>query len=80
MVTVDGRQPGYSIGLRLREMGRLMRSLGAVSAVNLDGGGSTLMARRSKKTGAFTVVNRPSDGLPRPASQALAAFQYTPGA
>jgi hypothetical protein len=80
MVTVDGRQPGYSIGLRLREMGKLMRSLGAVSAINLDGGGSTLMARRNKRTGAFVVVNRPSDGQPRPASQALVAFQSTPGA
>jgi hypothetical protein len=79
MVTVDGRQPGYSIGLRLREMGKLMRRLGAVTAINLDGGGSTLMARRSKKSGDFVVVNRPSDGQPRPASQALAAFQYTPG-
>jgi hypothetical protein len=78
MVTVDGRQPGYSIGLRLREMGKLMRSLGAVSAINLDGGGSTLMARRNKRTGGFAVVNRPSDGQPRPASQALAAFQVTP--
>ena len=34
-------QPGYSVGVRLAEMGALMRSLGAVSAINLDGGGST---------------------------------------
>ena len=79
MVAVDGRQPGYSIGVRLAEMGRLMSSLGAVTAINLDGGGSTLMARRSKTTRRFTVVNRPSDGRQRMATQALAAFQYTPG-
>jgi hypothetical protein len=79
MVTVDGRQPGYSVGVRLAEMGRLMSSLGAVSAINLDGGGSTLMAKRSLTTGRFTVANRPSDGRQRMATQALAAFQYTPG-
>ncbi len=79
MVTVDGRQPGYSSGVRLAEMGTLMRSLGAVSAINLDGGGSTVMARRSPRTGRFTVANRPSDGRQRLATQALVAFQYTPG-
>jgi hypothetical protein len=79
MVTVDGRQPGYSVGVKLAEMGALMRSLGAVSAINLDGGGSTLMATRSITTGRLKVANRPSDGHPRPATQALAAFQYTPG-
>jgi hypothetical protein len=79
MVTVDGRQRGYSHGVRLAEMGRLMGSLGAVSAINLDGGGSTLMARRKVSTGRFTVANRPSDGRQRPATQALVAFQYTPG-
>jgi len=79
MVTVDGRQPGYSNGVRLAEMGRLMGSLGAVSAINLDGGGSTVMAKRSLTTGRFSVANRPSDGRQRLATQALAAFQYTPG-
>jgi exopolysaccharide biosynthesis protein len=79
MVTVDGRQPRYSFGVRLAEMGRLMGSLGAVSAINLDGGGSTLMAKRSNSTGRFSVANRPSDGRQRPATQALVAFWYTPG-
>ena len=79
MVTVDGRQPGYSVGVRLAEMGALMRSLGAVNAINLDGGGSTVMATRSLKTGRLRVVNRPSDGHQRPATQILAAFQYTSG-
>lgn len=79
MVTVDGRQPGHSIGVTLAEMGQLMGSLGAVSAINLDGGGSTVMATRSPKTGRLRVVSRPSDGNQRLAPQALAAFQYTPG-
>jgi exopolysaccharide biosynthesis protein len=41
LVTVDGRRPAKSVGLTLTEGAALMRWLGAVDAVNLDGGGST---------------------------------------
>ena len=75
MVTVDGRQPGYSVGVTLAEMGRLMVSLGATDALNLDGGGSTVMAARSPRTGVFDVVNRPSDGVERRLTQALAVYE-----
>jgi hypothetical protein len=54
-VTVDGRQPGYSDGMTLRELAAFMRELGCTQALNLDGGGSTTMIVRGK------VVNRPSD-------------------
>lgn len=74
MVTVDGRQPGYSIGVTLAEMGELLISLGARHAFNLDGGGSTVMAKRMLRSGRFVVHNRPSDGRERVHSQALAAF------
>ena len=55
LVTVDGRQPGVSEGVTIEEGARLMRSLGAVDAMNLDGGGSTAMAVDG------TLVNHPSD-------------------
>lgn len=55
LVTVDGRQPGYSDGMSLAELADLFRRLGAVEALNLDGGGSTTMVVRGR------VVNRPSD-------------------
>jgi hypothetical protein len=55
LVTVDGRRPGWSVGMTLPEAARLMRSLGASDALNLDGGGSTTMTVRGQ------VVNRPSD-------------------
>lgn len=74
MVTVDGRRGG-SAGVTLAEMGQLMRSLGAKHAFNLDGGGSTVMARFKPKAGRFEVANSPSDGRQRPATQAFAAFQ-----
>jgi hypothetical protein len=59
LVTVDGRRPGVSDGATLAEEAALMRSLGAVSALNLDGGGSTAMAVRG------VLVNSPSDGAER---------------
>jgi exopolysaccharide biosynthesis protein len=55
LVTVDGRQPGVSVGMTLREFAELFVSLGARSAINLDGGGSTTMVLDG------TVVNRVSD-------------------
>ena len=66
LVTVDGRRPGWSVGMTLSQAARLMRSLGARDALNLDGGGSTTMTVRGQ------VVNRPSDPAgERPVSNAL---------
>ena len=78
MVTVDGRRSGYSVGVSLKEMGQLMKSLGATDALNLYGGGSTVLAKRNIKNGRFRVNNRPSDGRERVHSQALTAFAVTP--
>lgn len=41
LVTVDGRQPGWSAGMTLTEVARWLASLGVVDALSLDGGGST---------------------------------------
>lgn len=55
LVTIDGRQPGVSEGLTLTEEATLMKSLGAVDALNLDGGGSTAI------TSGGTLLNHTSD-------------------
>ena len=54
MITVDGRQK-ESVGMNLNELAALLLELGAVDAMNLDGGGSTTMFTGGK------VVNKPSD-------------------
>jgi hypothetical protein len=76
LVTIDGRQPGYSVGTTLRETARLALQLGATEAINLDGGGSTTMAvARTDSAGRsrYDVVNRPSDATgERPVGNALA--------
>lgn len=64
LAVVDGRQPGYSAGMTLRELAATMRDLGASEALNLDGGGSSAMAIAVREAGGATsvrVVNRPSD-------------------
>jgi hypothetical protein len=55
MITVDGRQPGVSVGMTLQELADYLLSLGAIDAMNLDGGGSTTMYLDGR------VVNTPSD-------------------
>lgn len=41
LVTVDGRQPGFSVGMTHMELGQLMADLGIEQSISLDGGGST---------------------------------------
>lgn len=58
LVVVDGRQQ-HSIGMTLYEMAAFMKELGAVNAMNLDGGGSSEMVVNGD------IVNSPSDGHER---------------
>lgn len=61
LVVVDGRQPGYSEGVDLAELARLLRLLGADDGLNLDGGGTSTMVLAGPD-GAPRQVNRPIDG------------------
>lgn len=71
LVTVDGRQAGWSAGMTLPELAALMLRLGATAAINLDGGGSTAMVARQGDS--LRVMNRPSDAAgERPVANVLA--------
>jgi len=60
LLTVDGRSfQGY--GMTIPETAELLDNLGAGSALNLDGGGSTTMWIRGKSEN--NIVNYPSDNL-----------------
>lgn len=52
LAVIDGRE-GASVGMTLRELANFMKSVGCVNAMNLDGGGSTVMYVNGK------VVNMP---------------------
>ncbi|MEY2408618.1 MAG: acid phosphatase type 7 [Verrucomicrobiota bacterium] len=58
LLTIDGRQPGYSDGAADIDTAAWMVRYGAYEAVNLDGGGSTTMAISDGHGGA-TLLNRP---------------------
>jgi exopolysaccharide biosynthesis protein len=63
LMTVDGRQPGYSEGTTTAETAEWIRSLGAYNALNLDGGGSTTLVIEDPD-GKPLIVNRPSGPPP----------------
>jgi len=65
LVVVDGRQARWSLGPTVAEFTQIMADLGAVTALNLDGGGSSEMVVEGE------VVNRPSDGSERSISNAI---------
>lgn len=59
LLTIDGRQPGYSEGALDYETGAWLKLIGAHDGMNLDGGGSTTMAMESG-TGLPVRLNRSS--------------------
>lgn len=61
IMVVDGRGAGGSQGVSLDELARLMKGLGCVNVLNLDGGGSTVFCA----TPNATILNNPSDGSER---------------
>ena len=65
LVAAEGDQPGGPPGLTLLELAELLRDFGCVAAINLDGGGSTMLL-----TGGTPAV-RPGDGIERPVVSAL---------
>lgn len=73
MVVVDGRQPLWSAGATLPEMGEIFLRLGAADALNLDGGGSSAMV--VSEGGTARLVNSPIHvgipGLERPSANHL---------
>ena len=55
IVAVDGRRDGWSVGMTLPEFTGVFEALAVEEALNLDGGGSTVMVVGGR------VVSRPSD-------------------
>ena len=72
MLTADGRE-GSSIGLTLIELARIMKEFGCINAMNLDGGGSTVMYVDGN------VVNKPAvqGGVPLSHTLAIVKKNYT---
>ena len=72
-IVVDGRAPGYSLGMTLDELGEFARdSLSAEWGLNLDGGGSSTIWVNG------VVENRPSDGYERAVPDGLMMVAVDP--
>jgi len=59
LIAIDGRQPGYSMGMTLYHMGTFFSELGIKNAINFDGGSSSTLWALSK------VANSPAHGYER---------------
>lgn len=62
---LDGRQKPYSYGAQVKTLALRMKELGCVDAINLDGGGSSIISGIYPGCNESTVLNKPSDGKPR---------------
>lgn len=72
LMTVDGRQSGWSMGMTTVEVATMLRDdYGCFDAINLDGGGSTNLVFADP---AVRILNRPSDGTERLHGNNFAVF------
>jgi len=69
LLVVDGRKPGVAVGMNYDELAAEMLRLGCYQALNLDGGGSSVMAVRDGST--YRILNEPTDGHERAVANAL---------
>lgn len=69
LLVVDGRKPGIARGMGYHELAQEMLRLGCRQALNLDGGGSSVMAVR--ENGAMKILNQPTDGRERAVADVL---------
>ena len=76
LMVLDGRQEPFSAGGSAIEIAQIMLDAGCVSAINLDGGGSSTFAARGEGSETISVVNRPSDGYERSVSSSLLVVIY----
>jgi exopolysaccharide biosynthesis protein len=71
LVVIDGRKKDEAIGMSLQEVAEVMLKYNCEDAVNLDGGGSSVLAIRDPKTHKMDILNKPSDGRERSVGNVL---------
>lgn len=69
LIVVDGRHKGVAEGMSIPELEHFCKCMGAVSALNLDGGGSSVIW--TKKKG---ILNHPSDGRERTVANSVLVY------
>ena len=80
LLVVDGRKPGVAVGMRYDELTTELLRLGCQQALNLDGGGSSVLAVRDPVQNEFKILNEPTDGRERAVANVLGISVDTPAA
>ena len=78
LMVLDGRQEPFSAGGSGEELAQIMLDAGCVTAINLDGGGSTTFVAKQEGSNELSVINRPSDGYERSVSSSLMIVSTAP--
>ncbi|MGE5402169.1 MAG: phosphodiester glycosidase family protein, partial [Ignavibacteriales bacterium] len=69
---VDGRNPGTTVGVTLKEFAQIMMQTGVYNGLNFDGGGSSEMVVRN------SIMNVPSDGVERGVANGMLVVSTAP--
>ena len=80
LMVIDGRKPGIAVGMSYDELATELIRLGCTEALNLDGGGSSVMAVRDPMQGEFKILNEPTDGRERAVANVLGVSVDAPPA
>lgn len=78
LLTLDGRQKDYSAGGTFQNVATVLRDMGCVTALNLDGGGSTTFVLRPIGEFDRRVMNKPSGGSSRRVANAIVLCNTAP--
>ena len=81
LYAVDGRQSSVSKGMNAVDAAKYLMSLGCVTVVNMDGGGSTTMVAREEPgiSNSASLVNSPSEGSTRSVTNGIFLVYTTVG-
>lgn len=71
LLVVDGRKPGLATGMSYTELAQELLARGCTEGLNLDGGGSSVLAVREPDQNTFRILNQPSDGRERAVANVL---------
>lgn len=80
ILTLDGRRKDHSVGGSFQNVATMLRDMGCVDALNLDGGGSTTFVMRPLGEFERKIVNRPSESSARRVANALVLINTAPEA
>lgn len=78
MIEIDGRAPGFSEGVSYDDLAKVMKDIGVVNALCLDGGGSSTFVARLPGVPERRILNRPSDGGERKTANGLLLVNKAP--